>query len=238
MIGAIGTAGISSFVPPPKVGTIGGRESTPSGPVHAVQAEGEAGPGVDVGPPSALIDFGGIAALQAGAKPALDEQGLTDEERKTIKKLAARDQEVRRHEEAHARAGGQYAGAPSYTFERGPNGKAYAVAGRVSIDVSPVSGDPQATIDKMEVVKRAALAPAEPSAQDRQLAGRAEAERLKAQAELQTERAAERRVEDEPSLPSPADRPLVGAGFVGASSFNPAFAATHAGASTLFDLVA
>ena len=64
---------------------------------------------------------------------------------------------MRAHEQAHARAGGPYAGAPSYDFERGPDGKMYAVSGEVQIDAAPIDGDAAATIAKMEVVIRAAL---------------------------------------------------------------------------------
>ena len=110
-------------------------------------------------------------------------------ERERLADLRRRDRQVRAHEQAHATVGGRYAGAPSYTYERGPDGVNYAVAGEVPIDVSPVPGDPAATIDKMEVVKRAALAPAEPSAQDRRVAAIADARRLEATAELRSQEA-------------------------------------------------
>ncbi len=116
---------------------------------------------------------------------------LTPEQREVVSELAARDREVRRHEEAHARVGGAYAGQPSYTYQQGPDGKRYAIGGEVAIDVAPIAGDPQATIAKMAVVKRAALAPAEPSGQDRRVAALADAQSLAAQAELRAERAAE-----------------------------------------------
>lgn len=80
-----------------------------------------------------------------------------------ITELAQRDREVRTHEQAHAAVGGQYAGAPTYSFKRGPDGQRYAVSGEVSIDTAPVPNDPAATLRKMEIVLRAALAPVEPS---------------------------------------------------------------------------
>ncbi|MEM6300588.1 MAG: putative metalloprotease CJM1_0395 family protein [Pseudomonadota bacterium] len=110
--------------------------------------------------------------------------GLTEQERQQVRELAARDREVRAHEQAHANVGGRFAGAPSYTFQRGPDGRQYAVGGEVSIDVSPVPGDPQATIEKARIVRRAALAPAEPSAQDRRVAAEATALEQQARAEL------------------------------------------------------
>ena len=104
-------------------------------------------------------------------------------EQQEISELAARDREVRAHEQAHAAVGGQHAGTASYTYERGPDGRQYAVGGEVPISTSPVAGDPQATIDKMEQVRRAALAPAEPSSADRSIA--AQAAQLIAQARVE-----------------------------------------------------
>src|SRR5690606_18669390 len=48
-----------------------------------------------------------------------------------VLELSQRDREVRSHELAHAAVGGQYAGSPSYSFTRGPDGRRYAVAGEV-----------------------------------------------------------------------------------------------------------
>jgi len=117
--------------------------------------------------------------------------GLTEPEKQQVRELAARDREVRAHEQAHASVGGRYASAPSYTFQRGPNGQQYAVAGEVSIDVSPVAGDPQATIEKARIVRRAALAPAQPSPQDRSVAAEATALEQQARAELLAQSAEE-----------------------------------------------
>ena len=64
---------------------------------------------------------------------------------------------MRAHEQAHAAVGGQYAGSPSYEYERGSDGNNYAVAGEVPIDVSEVPNDPQATIEKMQQVKAVRL---------------------------------------------------------------------------------
>lgn len=100
-----------------------------------------------------------------------------------IQELKARDQEVRTHEQAHASVGGVHTGSPTYEFEIGPDGNKYAVAGEVSADLSPVAGDPQATITKIEQVHAAALAPAEPSSQDVKVA--AQASQLIAQAQVE-----------------------------------------------------
>jgi hypothetical protein len=91
-----------------------------------------------------------------------------------IAKLAATDTHVRAHEQAHLAAAGRYArGGASYTYTRGPDGQLYAVGGEVGIDTSPVKGDPEATIRKAEVVRAAAEAPSDPSAQDRTVAAQA-----------------------------------------------------------------
>lgn len=106
------------------------------------------------------------------------------QQRAIIAELAKRDREVRAHEQAHAAVGGVHAGAPSLTYERGPNGRLYATGGEVPIDSSPVPGDPQATLEKAIVVQRAALAPAQPSAADRRIAAQAAAIALQARVEL------------------------------------------------------
>lgn len=109
---------------------------------------------------------------------------LSEEDRAVVETLRARDREVRNHEQAHKRVGGPYASNPTYDYQVGPDGKQYAVGGQVKIDASAVPDDPAATIAKMEVVKAAALAPAEPSAADRQVAAAADATRQRAIADL------------------------------------------------------
>ncbi len=101
-----------------------------------------------------------------------------------LNSLKRRDQEVKAHEAAHASVGGSITGAPSFSYQRGPDGKSYAVDGEVSVDVSTVSGDPQATIAKMEKVHAAALAPLNPSAQDKSVAAQATKNIAEAQLEL------------------------------------------------------
>jgi hypothetical protein len=116
-----------------------------------------------------------------------DREQTEKEDAEQIRQLAKRDAEVRAHEQAHAAAGGAFAGAPSYSYTRGPDGRSYAVSGEVSIDVSAVSGDPEATIQKMQQVKRAALAPRDPSDADRSIAASADAMIASARSEQMTE---------------------------------------------------
>ena len=112
----------------------------------------------------------------------------TPENQAEVVKLRKRDREVRSHEQAHiAAAGGLTKGGATFTFQRGPDGKQYAVGGEVSLDTSPVSGNPEATIRKAKQIRAAALAPANPSAQDRAVAASAAALEAQAQQELEKE---------------------------------------------------
>ena len=125
------------------------------------------------------------SSSQPSSQP--EKGNLTDEELVDVSRLKSRDREVRSHEAAHATAGAGYAGAPSFDYVTGPDGVKYAVGGHVAIDVSEVRDDPAATIAKMDVVRRAALAPARPSGQDRAVAAAASAKAQEAQAELAKE---------------------------------------------------
>lgn len=117
---------------------------------------------------------------------------LTQEQQSEVRELEQRDQEVRAHEQAHKNVGGAYTGPISYTTVTGPDGQQYAVGGEVQIDSSPIPNNPEATIRKLEVVERAALAPAEPSPQDVQVARQAQAGQLQARRELREQDLAER----------------------------------------------
>ena len=104
---------------------------------------------------------------------------------KELQQLKERDREVRRHEQAHVAAAGTHAiGGPHYELKRGPDGKQYAVGGHVNIDTSRVPGDPEATLRKAQTIRRAALAPAEPSSQDRRVASKASTMALEARQEI------------------------------------------------------
>lgn len=131
------------------------------------------------------------AGVQSSAAPKVRAE-LTEKELQIVRELASRDREVRAHEQAHASVGGRYAGSPTYDLQRGPDGQQYAVGGEVPIDVGAVPGDPEATITKARIVRRAALAPAQPSPQDRSVAAQATAMEQQARAELAAQRAATR----------------------------------------------
>lgn len=122
-----------------------------------------------------------------------DQRRQEQQERQEILELAARDREVRAHEQAHAAVGGRYAGAPSYTYQRGPDGVNYAVGGEVPISLPSGGDDPEATIRAAEQVRRAALAPADPSPQDRSVAASAANLAQEARQELRAEQIREQR---------------------------------------------
>ncbi|MDR1744955.1 MAG: hypothetical protein LBS30_04290 [Planctomycetota bacterium] len=126
---------------------------------------------------------------QAGEETNAKGEPMSEGEQRRLQELRNADREVRAHEQAHQAVGGQYAGGASYEFEQGPDGQSYAVAGEVSIDVSAES-EPEATIAKLRQVRAAALAPAEPSGQDRSVAAAAQAAEMEAQGQLAEQQAA------------------------------------------------
>jgi hypothetical protein len=144
------------------------------------------------------MSISGISALLGGIQPrngaggtgarsssgGAGQQELSNEQQQQVRELQKTDTQVRQHEQAHKTVGGPYAGAISLEYTTGPDGRRYATAGEVPIDASPVRNDPEATIAKMEVVKRAALAPPDPSPQDRAVAAKADAAKAQAQGEL------------------------------------------------------
>lgn len=138
-----------------------------------------------------------------------DGEPLTDEEVKQVDQLKARDAEVRRHEQAHVAAGGPYVtSGPTYEYQQGPDGKRYAVGGSVGIDTS-AEDTPEKTITKAQTIRRAALAPAEPSSQDRRVAAQASQMEQQARAELAEERRTEQQApqgeQSEPPAANDAD---------------------------------
>lgn len=154
--------------------------SAPDSPVASADATPE-----EIGEPSQ--GPGGVAdarVREAESAVSRAEARVLEQMQREIRELAMRDREVRAHEQAHKAVGGQYAGAPSYEYQRGPDGRMYAVAGSVPIDISPIPGDPAATLQKMQQVQRAALAPMQPSAADRSIAAEASRLIVEARAEL------------------------------------------------------
>lgn len=121
---------------------------------------------------------------------------LTSEEEQIILRLKQTDQDVRTHERQHvSTAGGYVKSGPVYNYTTGPDGKRYAVGGRVSLDVTPIPNNPEASIRKAQIIKRAALAPADPSGADRAVAATATRMEMKAREELRNQNETDRKNE-------------------------------------------
>lgn len=104
-----------------------------------------------------------------------------------IAKLKQTEEKVKAHEAAHKAVGGNLASSASYSYTRGPDGQSYITGGEVQIDMSD-GRTPQETISRMQQVIRAALAPADPSGQDRAVAAAAASRMAEAQQQkLQTD---------------------------------------------------
>ncbi len=147
-------------------------------PAAAPVAGPDAGHSASSAPDGAATETG-PATGEGGAGPGTEE--LAEDEQREVQDLKKRDREVRQHEQAHmAAAGGHARGGPSYEYTTGPDNRRYATGGEVSIDTSKVPDDPEGTIRKAQIIYRAALAPAEPSSQDRSVAS--EAKQMEAEA--------------------------------------------------------
>jgi hypothetical protein len=141
------------------------------------------------------------------SESGIDERELSPDEQEDVRKLAERDREVRAHEQAHKAAAGQLATGPSYSYERGPDGKSYAVDGEVRISVR--EGDtPEETLRLAQQAQRAAQAPGELSAADQAVAAKAAAMATEARKAIQEERreeqAEQKRAQDANGATSPA----------------------------------
>lgn len=178
---AIGTSGIGSTEP----ALAGG-----FGP-DARTAESPAVPAADSTPASGdsyNSDRGqGAGATADGydrrGRPAAKTAQLSSAQQRQVQRLQARDAEVRAHEAAHQAAGGGLVGAASFTYQKGPDGRSYAIGGEVSIKAGSAR-TPAATISTMQQVIAAATAPAQPSGQDLAVAAQAQAAIAKAQSQL------------------------------------------------------
>lgn len=132
------------------------------------------------------MEIGGVggseqfSSYQAGGSGA---RQLSPEQQQEVNRLKAIDRKVRAHEQAHMAAGAGLTGGATMQFVRGPDGRQYAVAGEVSINVSP-GNSPEATIERARQIQAAALAPSDPSPQDRAVAAAAALMASQARAEL------------------------------------------------------
>ncbi|HOP62134.1 MAG TPA: putative metalloprotease CJM1_0395 family protein [Spirochaetota bacterium] len=93
-----------------------------------------------------------------------DEQDSS--EQRVTEQLKARDREVRQHEAAHSRSPELIkVGATRFDYTIGPDGKAYATGGKVTLSTGSAR-TPEEALSKAEALKKAAMAPGEPSSKD------------------------------------------------------------------------
>jgi hypothetical protein len=98
---------------------------------------------------------------------------LSPDDQHRVEEMKATDRAVRAHEAAHMAVGGNLVtSGASYSYETGPDGQRYAVAGEVGISMSK-GRTPEETLVRAGQIRAAALAPSDPSPQDRAVAAAA-----------------------------------------------------------------
>lgn len=131
----------------------------------------------------AISGVAGVSELASGMRAGGGVTQLSPEQQQEVNRLKAVDRKVRAHEQAHMAAGSGVTGGASFQFTRGPDGRQYAVGGEVTINIS--SGQtPESTIERARIIQAAALAPADPSSQDRAVAAAAAMMESQARSEL------------------------------------------------------
>ncbi len=108
---------------------------------------------------------------------------LDPTEQALVQDLERRDQEVRAHELAHQSAAGGLAGAATFVYQQGPDGRQYAIGGEVQIQV-PSGSTPEDKLRTAMQVRAAATAPANPSPADLQAASLANRMAQEARSEI------------------------------------------------------
>ncbi|CAM1378840.1 putative metalloprotease CJM1_0395 family protein [Fretibacterium fastidiosum] len=142
------------------------------------------------------------------AQPRTDAKSAEERQKDAqVQELKQIEREVIAHEAAHMVAAGALGGGVSYTYTAGPDGKRYITGGEVPIQIQQ-GATPEETLRNMQQVQRAALAPADPSGQDRQVAARAAAMAAQARSEIASEgarKAARRTDATQEEAPSKAE---------------------------------
>lgn len=141
----------------------------------------------------------------AQEKSSNNQYELTQDQKMQVIELQRRDLEVRTHEAAHMSAGAGLTTGASYSYQRGPDDKMYAIGGEVGIDTS--SGKtPEETLKKAAQIKRAALAPAQPSSADLQVAATATNMEIDAKMEIQKNQNQETKEKTDQNTQDPQSR--------------------------------
>ncbi len=121
-----------------------------------------------------------VAKKQNPADPESNKQ-------KAIEQLKSRDKEVRIHEMSHSTNPELIKiGSAQFDYTIGPDGKAYATGGRVTLSTGS-SKTPEEALAKAEALKRASMAPGEPSSQDFQALNAAQSMEYEARNQIYTE---------------------------------------------------
>ncbi len=128
------------------------------------------------------------ARPETGAGAAGTGKTLSEAEQRQVAELQQVDRKVRQHEQMHVTAGGELVtSGPSYSYTKGPDGRSYATAGEVGIDTSEAR-TPEETVSKARRIRATALAPPDPSPQDRQVAAMAAQMEMQAMQEVARQR--------------------------------------------------
>jgi hypothetical protein len=125
----------------------------------------------------------------AARKTIGKEKDLTIKEKLEVVSLKQQERSVREHERAHLRSARNLAiSQPTFEYKEGPDGEKYVVHGEVKIDSTSVDGDAEEVLEKARKIQNTALAPADPSSKDLQVAARARILESKAQRKLNREK--------------------------------------------------
>ncbi len=131
------------------------------------------------------------ATAKEGENQFANDSRMTKGEQEQVRDLKNIERQVRNHEQAHKQTGGKLAGQVKYRFTAGPDGKHYITGGSTPIDISKIANNPQGTIDKMEQVIKAAMAPQQPSQEDYRVAALAKQIIMESRVELQKQKKTE-----------------------------------------------
>lgn len=82
------------------------------------------------------------------------------------KQLELSQTQIQRHIESHRAVTTQHSSPPNYQYQS-LDGALYIVSGDVVFDTSAESNNPQATLEKAQLIRMASMAPIDPSLQDR-----------------------------------------------------------------------
>jgi hypothetical protein len=167
------------------------RASNQSSSLHSFQAnKADKEKSNDFAPESNLSTLEKIAKQENKSdKNSIWEDTENSDKKRIIDNLRSIDAEVRAHEMSHLAAAGQFAtSGPTYVYITGPDGKQYAVGGEISISLSSVSGNPEATIQKARAIRNAALSVGDPSSADLSVAAAATQIEMAALASLAMQR--------------------------------------------------